>query len=109
MRCDTAWLMVYMGACFILLCASLLTLAMRSIILAPDILGSLTMTTLDNRCAGAAQGGSTLDGTDRARRLRDLPIRICDVNPAGESGRIALTTENTADLEAGLLWGRQYE
>jgi hypothetical protein len=56
----------------------------------PDILGSLTLVTLDNRCGDIAMGGSTLDGIERARLLKHLSAHMVDVNPSAVHGRLAL-------------------
>ncbi|KAI0452723.1 hypothetical protein F5B21DRAFT_321457 [Xylaria acuta] len=90
-RCDRGWLSVLLLSSFTVLAAALASVVVRRRVLVPDILGSLTLVTLDNRCEDIAIGGSTLDGIERARLLKHVPVRMVDVNPGGVHGRLALS------------------
>lgn len=45
---------------------------------------------LSNKCQDVAAGGSTLDGCTIATKLRDVKIRLGDVDPHADVGLIAL-------------------
>ena len=75
----------------------------------PDVLGSLSLTTLDNRCSDLAQGGSTLDGMERTRLLKHVRIQLGDINPTGVYGRIALSGQSGESAVAAVEKSRLYE
>lgn len=108
-RCDRAWLSVLLLCSFTALAAALTSVIVRSRVLVPDILGSLTLATLDNRCGGIATGGSTLDGIERARLLKHVSVRIGDVNPGARHGRLALSASVDGDVVENVERSRFYE
>jgi hypothetical protein len=64
---------------------------------APDILGYVSSMTIENpytSIPGVPLGsGSTLNGLERSKLLRNVRVRIGDVREAGKSGKIALAAE----------------
>ncbi|KAL1638054.1 hypothetical protein SLS58_009075 [Diplodia intermedia] len=78
----------------VLLAAGVASLALKTLTLAPDILGYASTSTRDNRFLqldGSLSQPSYLDGLERARHLRDLQVMIGDVKPNAEVGQIAFT------------------
>ncbi|KAF2133570.1 hypothetical protein P153DRAFT_428514 [Dothidotthia symphoricarpi CBS 119687] len=57
---------------------------------APDIFDYVSSFTRDNPHIIGLQGGSSLDGGDRARLLRNLPVQLGDVDADAKEGYIAL-------------------
>lgn len=62
--------------------------------------------TRDNPYYPLPEGGSALDGIDRARLLRDHPIRLADVKPEKDAGYIAFTSLGKA--ASALSHGKEY-
>ena len=56
---------------------------------APDILGCVLAITRDNAYVDISVGGSTLDGSERARYLADIEVQIADVEAENVEGHIA--------------------
>ncbi|KKA24995.1 hypothetical protein T310_0976 [Rasamsonia emersonii CBS 393.64] len=89
-RCNHAWLaalIIASAACFV---AAVAGAAARLATLVPDVLGTLSLAMLDNRCGDIAVGGSTLDGATKAALLKNVRVRLGDVRPQEEVGLIAL-------------------
>ncbi|KAI0442512.1 hypothetical protein F4803DRAFT_551098 [Xylaria telfairii] len=108
-RCDRGWLAVLLLSSFTVLAAALASVVVRRRVLVPDVLGSLTLVTLDNRCEHIAMGGSTLDGIERARLLKHVPVRMVDVNPSGVHGRLALSGSRNDSLIGNIESSRLYQ
>ena len=71
----------------------------------PDIFGAVSSLTRNNPYVDLPEGGSTLDGTDRARLIKDLRVQLGDVQESEGVGLIALKsiakeeTERSTKLE----------
>ncbi|OAL23163.1 hypothetical protein AYO20_11031 [Fonsecaea nubica] len=85
------WIGVDFAACTILLLASLAACWLRAHTLAPDIFGYVSSLTRDNPHVALPDNGTTLNGLERARLLRNVRVKIGDVSPPDEpSGRVGL-------------------
>lgn len=87
------WVTLLIAVSIILLLCSALSLILRLLIVAPDVLGYVSSLTRDNPyiiTKPSDNGGSLLDGTDLARRLRDVRIKIADVAPDADVGHVAV-------------------
>ncbi|KAL4908310.1 hypothetical protein BDW74DRAFT_99448 [Aspergillus multicolor] len=84
------WLVVFITATTLLQLSALAGLLLRSITIAPDILGYVSSLTRDNLHVPLPVGGSTLSGEDRARLLRDVQVQLADVEVHRTFGRVAL-------------------
>ncbi|OMP86674.1 hypothetical protein BK809_0003846 [Diplodia seriata] len=100
------WFTLYMASTLVLTLCGLVNVVLRTMIRAPDFLGSISALTRDSPFVDAPPGGSTMDGTDRARLLKDKWVRIQDVKPDEEVGRIAFSDGKGP---GGLRIGRRYE
>jgi hypothetical protein len=78
---------------------ALLGLVLQFFIRGPDVLGFASSLTRDNPYVPLAPGGSSLDGPDRARKLRDLRLQLADVRPESETGYIAVRAVPSAQDE----------
>jgi hypothetical protein len=61
----------------------------------PDIISGVSALTRDSPFVSTPTPASTLDGSDRARFLKDRMVMIQDVCPDNEVGRIALADATT--------------
>jgi hypothetical protein len=86
--------------------AAVVGVVARFFLVAPEVLGFVSSVTRDNPYVRVPGGGSTLDGLERARLLRDVRVRIGDVGEAGgEAGYIAVGSEERV---GGLMKGGVY-
>ncbi|ROV93165.1 hypothetical protein VMCG_08748 [Cytospora schulzeri] len=105
LRCNKAWFSVLIVASTISLAAAIASIVIRSRALLPDVLGTLSLATLKT----VSTGGSTLDGMERARRLKSVGVRMGDIEPTAIYGRIALAAPSTGDEIRSLEKWRLYE
>lgn len=90
---------ITMGLSLALCLAALVSLVLGVIIKAPDILGFVSTSARDNPYV-PEHVPSRADGLQAARALRDVRMRIGDVNGLGEVGHVAFTT---IEQESGKL------
>jgi hypothetical protein len=63
------------------LCMGIILFALSLLCCGPDILGYISSLTRDNPYIPLPPGGSTPDATERTILLKDLVIKLGDVNP----------------------------
>ncbi|CAH0002394.1 unnamed protein product [Clonostachys byssicola] len=85
-----AWVGVALAATLLLQLLAVLGLMLRALVKGPDILGYASSMTRDNPYINLPEGGSSLDGPDRARLLKGTRIQLADVRPEKEIGYITL-------------------
>lgn len=85
------WTGLSLAAISVLQLCALASLAIDRWTRAPDILGYISSMTRDNPYMRLPPGGSTLSGIQRAGLLKDLRVRLADVNSA-DPGHIALVS-----------------
>jgi hypothetical protein len=85
-----AWVGVALTATMLLQLLAVLGLMLRVLVKGPDILGFASSMTRDSPYVSLPEGGSSLDGPDRARLLRGTRIQLADVRPEEEIGYITL-------------------
>ncbi|RBQ72286.1 hypothetical protein FVER14953_07600 [Fusarium verticillioides] len=93
-----------MSTAILLICA-IANIVIRQRIRAPDFLDSLAGLTRDSPFIDVPQDGSAKSGSDRLETIKNVKVRISDVNPDEEVGKIALTTELKGPK---LRWERIY-
>jgi hypothetical protein len=101
--CHKRWLALLVGASSALLLSGVIGLLAKYTASAPDILTHVSSLTRDNPFIPLGPGGNTLDGMERARALKRLPVRLRDVRPNERVGHIALTVE--ASVAQGIAHG----
>lgn len=99
------WFFVWVASTSMMLVIALANIAIRAMISAPDFLSNVTGLTRDSPFVDVPLDHSGESGSDRLKRLKETEVRICDVQPEEQVGKIALTT----DLGGRLVWGRAYE
>ncbi|KAH0538704.1 hypothetical protein FGG08_004721 [Glutinoglossum americanum] len=107
-RLHTDWAAVYFFAVAVLCICAFWTVIVRLRLRVPDMLGSVSSLTRDSAFIGVPSAASTLDGDERARLLKDMWIRLQDVQPGAQIGRISLSS-NQSLRDNGLDRQRFYE
>lgn len=116
-KANYVWIVLLLVVATILLLCALLSLLLRILTIAPDILGFVSSFTRDSPYfEPLGPGGSLLDGEQRARRLRNVRVQIADVQPEAEVGHIAFVNlerkcDSSGDKQryARLRKGRLYD
>ncbi|KAF5537587.1 hypothetical protein FMEXI_9794 [Fusarium mexicanum] len=85
------WMATAILSLAIMFSAAILTVGLRLVIRAPDFLTHVAALTRDSAYMDLAPGGSMLTGDERARLLKDLPLKIMDIEPDNAVGYIALS------------------
>ncbi|OJD33152.1 uncharacterized protein BKCO1_3300089 [Diplodia corticola] len=106
-----AWFALYLAATTVLAVCAVATVVVAAVTRAPDVLGGVSGLTRDAAyVTGAPAGGSGVAAAERARALRGVWVRIQDVKPEEEVGRIAFSDQKDfAGAAGGLRWERRYE
>lgn len=106
---NRSWLAIMMTCSLILQSCAIAGLVLKHRLLGPDILGFVSSMTRDNPYTHLLPGASTLDGLDRARLLKNVPVRLEDVSWSEDVGHIALTfIDGEADNASRLKKDRPY-
>jgi len=105
-RADYAWVAVLIVSSAVLVATGVAGMALGSYVRAPDVFDPLMGLTYNNPHLDVPGHHSTLSATERARLLRLLTVRLGDVQPYSETGKISLG--QTAEVKR-LVRGRLYE
>ncbi|KAJ4324360.1 hypothetical protein N0V84_003921 [Fusarium piperis] len=89
-RCNTIWLVIVLASSAVLFGVALAAMVVRFKTMVPDVLGSLALGMLDNRCDGIKHS-SFMAGDEKMAKMQDVKVMLGDVEPHAEIGRIALT------------------
>ncbi|CAG8977001.1 hypothetical protein HYALB_00012853 [Hymenoscyphus albidus] len=121
-RCDRAWLSVLIVASFFTALVVAGAMVLQFFTLAPDILGTVGLAMLDREdnfesgVAGGVGGAGRFrrtawDGNDWTRTRREMIVRLADVKPGEQVGRIGLAVLGRGrggEGGAKLVRGRRY-
>jgi hypothetical protein len=88
--CSWTWLALLFFSSGILFVVSITGSILSRLTLGPEILGYVSTLTRDNPHIKLPPGGSTLDGPERSRLLKELWVRLEDSAEGQEVGHIAL-------------------
>ncbi|PHH92973.1 hypothetical protein CDD83_2806 [Cordyceps sp. RAO-2017] len=102
---NQAWFFVWSASTLVLLTCAAASIVVRCRIRAPDFLESVVGLTRDSPFINIPHEGSGMSACDTLRAVKDVKIKICDVKPDEDVGRIALTTEMN---NSKLGWNRMY-
>jgi len=98
--CRWAWWGVFVAACVVMLCAAVVGIVVRAGLTGPDILGYVSSLTRDSPYVRIAEGGSALDGDERARLLRGLRVQLREVSDEKENaGKLVFASNEEAGGE----------
>ncbi|KAL2692072.1 hypothetical protein Neosp_002475 [[Neocosmospora] mangrovei] len=107
-KANRLWVAILLATTTLLQLLALMGLVLQFFIHGPDVLGFASSLTRDNPYVPLAPGGSSLDGPDRARKLRDLRLQLADVRLESETGYIAVravpSTQDENDQESKTEW-----
>ncbi|KJZ75452.1 hypothetical protein HIM_05148 [Hirsutella minnesotensis 3608] len=102
---NMAWFSAWIASTLVLLVCGVTGVYLRCLIKAPDFLDSVVGLTRDSPLIEVSHGGSGISGCDRLQAIKDVKVKICDIMPDEEVGRIALTTRIN---DSRLRWKRVY-
>ncbi|KAJ5807339.1 hypothetical protein N7447_010795 [Penicillium robsamsonii] len=105
-RCNRPWLTVLIISSVVIFCFALVGAYLHIITIAPDLLGSISVTLLQNKIEGIV-GSSTWSSDEWSKNLRDTKLWLGDVQPDADVGCLALTT-TAQDVPPGSIKGRLY-
>lgn len=106
--CNRIWLGVLVITSTTLFLIAFITALLRLRILVPDVLGTLSIATLENKCQEFT-GNSTWTAVERAVWMRDVKVQLGDIHPENEVGKIALAAPSDSTLVQRVRRGRLYE
>ncbi|KAH8805205.1 hypothetical protein F5884DRAFT_442661 [Xylogone sp. PMI_703] len=106
-RCNRGWLATLIISSSVLFILAGVAAVLRFITLVPDILGTLSLGVLANRTQ-ELEGNSAWSGVQRAVALRNVRMRLGDINPGQEVGRIALAAPLENATVTRVQKGRYY-
>ena len=104
-KVNWVWMSIYSVSSLAMVVFTIGHVALQYKIRSPDIFNSVSTLTRDSRYMAVPDGGSTLDGIDRIRFLKNEGVRIGDVQPNSSLGKIAFTNLSSTGLELD----RKYE
>jgi hypothetical protein len=101
-RANAGWVASLVLCSCVLLLLGIYSFFLSLFITAPDIFDYVSSFTRDNPHIETPAGGSALDGAERARLLRKLPVQLGDTDQGAETGYIALrSADRKQDFETG--------
>jgi hypothetical protein len=100
------WLAIDMVTCIILFLAAIACFWLRCNTVAPDLFGFVSSMTRDNPHLNLPEGGTAMNGIDRAKALRNVKVKLADLRGNAEFGKIGLTVADAPSHE--LSRERQY-
>lgn len=95
------WITIDIVSSVLLFFSAVLSAYFRTRILAPDIFGYVSSLTRDNPHVAVPAGGSALSGMERARMMRNVKIRIGDVEGQKEVGAVGVGSLHPGEEKEG--------
>ncbi|RMJ14189.1 hypothetical protein CDV36_006143 [Fusarium kuroshium] len=86
---NALWLIMLLVSSTVLFGVAMAAIVVRFRILVPEVLGSLALGMLDNRCDDIKHS-SFMSGDDKMAKMKEVKVMLGDVEPHAEIGRIAL-------------------
>lgn len=103
--CNFAWLSLLLAAATAILTIGVASLVLKWKTLGPEMFGFVTSMTYENRYVRLPDGGSMLNGMERARLLKDVEFCVGDVKGDSDVGHIAFAAGvPLRKLERGRLY-----
>lgn len=106
---DEKWLSFYFISCLLFLAAVICGFVLKTIAVAPDILGYMSTLTKDNTHVRMAEGGTSMWEIQRSGLLRNVRARLGDIEEEGGGvGFVAIASgENARKLERKKLYSEE--
>lgn len=89
-KASIPWVVTLIVCSTVLLALGIISIVVTLRLSVPDIFGFVSSLTRDNPYIHLPDGGSSLDGEERARLLKDLKVQLGDVREEDKVGYIAL-------------------
>ncbi|KAF3046168.1 hypothetical protein E8E11_003398 [Didymella keratinophila] len=103
-RADVGWIVSLLLTTLVLLLLGIVNAAYSFVTIAPDLFYYASSLARENPYTNTPNGGTTMDGAERSRLLRDLKIQIADVSPEHQVGYIVVkSVEGDEDFLTGRL------
>lgn len=93
---NVTWIIVLSVSSVILWATSLYGIFVSCRTLVPDMFDAVTALTFDDQYFRIPAELATLDATERARKLRNVNVRIGDLKNGGEVGKVAFASDDQA-------------
>jgi hypothetical protein len=106
-RLHIGWLVPYLTTVAVLCACAIITVVVRFQLRVPEILGNVSTITRDSLFLSIQSPASVLDGDERGRLLKNYWIRLQDIQPESQFGRIAFSS-NKLISKFRLQKGRLY-
>lgn len=107
--CNKGWLAVLLVTSLVMLSSAVASAILDVRRQSPDLLDGFCLALRDNRYADLPVGCSLEDGTDMARRLRDVKVGMGDVRPEADVGHVAIAVPSEEQPVECLRRGRDYD
>ncbi|KAL7912359.1 hypothetical protein GGI35DRAFT_445049 [Trichoderma velutinum] len=107
-RCSHGWFGMLLVASMIMCIVKIAGTAVRFVTLVPDVLGSVALAMLPNQFDGLQGQSTTQSGANWAKNLRGLEVRLGDVEPSADVGRVALAALVDETSSGRVQKGRYY-
>ena len=85
-----------------------IAVVLRLVILVPDLLGTLSLAILDNRCQFVI-GNIAWTSNERILRMKGVKVQLGDIQPDSDVGRIGLAAPIEEIVIKEVRKGRYYE
>jgi hypothetical protein len=104
--CDFGWTSIFFLATSAMLCSAILGVVFGRMTVVPDYLGYVSSLAKESQYMKIKDGGANLDGMERSRGIKDLQVRLGNVNDGtGEVGRLAFgRVEDTKPVQRNRLY-----
>ncbi|UPX13668.1 uncharacterized protein EKO05_0004168 [Ascochyta rabiei] len=103
--CNYAWFALLVASSAIILVTGTVAVVLKRKTLGPEMFGFVASMTYENPWLRIPDGGTMLDGMERARLLKDVEVCIGDVRGTEDVGHIAVAAEvPLRKLERGRLY-----
>lgn len=106
--CHFGWLFALFAATSMMLAAAIIGTLFSFRSRGPDLLGYCSTFLRDTHFVRGGDGGSSMDGSERARKFGKMRLRMMDVEVEKEVGFIAIAEDISRDISSELVKGRYY-
>jgi hypothetical protein len=103
-RANAGWVASLVMCSSVLLLLGICNVVLSLLTTAPDVFDYVSSFTRDNPYVDAPPGGSNLDGAERARLMRNIPVQLGDADAGADVGYITIRSiEGRKDREQGRI------
>jgi hypothetical protein len=108
--CHRGWLAVLIIASFVIIFSGVASIVLSTITIGPELAMNMSTVLREARCTDIPEGGTTLDDDERGKLLKNVRVKMGDVAPENDVGRIGISVcEDVTREPAQLRKRRLYE